>query len=110
MGMLLFYFLFLFFIVIILFYSETNANCSLEIWVLLEFGVTESWTRLTTIGLSLDLERPLGFWKRGELFIVNREGQLVLYDPFKQTKKKLQIKGIKGTFQIVHHTPSSIAV
>jgi hypothetical protein len=89
---------------------SSNPKCDLEIWVLLEFGVKESWTRLATIGLSMDLERPLGLWKRGELFMVNSEGQLVLYDPFTQTKKSLQIHGIDRTFQIVRHTPSSVVV
>jgi hypothetical protein len=86
-------------------------KCSdLEIWVLLEFGVKESWTRLTTIGLSIDFERPLGFWKRGELLTVNREGQLVLYDPFTRTKKNLHVVDATRTLDIVLHTPSSIAV
>jgi hypothetical protein len=52
--------------------SKMNPKCpDLDIWVLLEFGVKESWTRLTTIGISIDLKRPLGFWKRGELLMVN---------------------------------------
>jgi len=83
---------------------------NLEIWVLLEFGVKESWTRLSTVGLSMDLERPLGLWKRGELLMVNSEGQLVLYDPLTHTKKNLQVDGIERTFQIVLHSPSSVAV
>ena len=33
------------------------------------------------IGGFLGLERPVGFWKNGELFVENREGQLVLCDP-----------------------------
>jgi hypothetical protein len=53
------------------FSSKMNPKCfDLDIWVLLEFGVKELWTRLTTIGLSIDLKRPLGFWKRGELLTV----------------------------------------
>ena len=42
--------------------------------------------------------------------MVNSEGQLVLHDPFTQTKKSLQINGIDRTFQIVVHTPSSIVI
>ena len=58
----------------------------------------------------MDLERPLGFWKRGELLMVNSEGQLVLYDPLTDTKKNLQVDGVERTFQIVLHTPSTVAV
>jgi hypothetical protein len=90
--------------------SKMNTKCWLDIWVLLEFGVEDSWTRLTTLGLPMDLERPLGFWKGGELFMENSEGQLVLYDPFTRTRRNLQIDAIKKTFQIVLHTPSSVAV
>jgi hypothetical protein len=34
-----------------------NAKSSFKIWVLLEFGVKESWTKVTTTGLPMDLER-----------------------------------------------------
>ena len=88
---------------------SSYPKCDLEIWVLLEFGVKESWTRLATIGLSMDLEWP-GFWWRGELFMVNSEGQLGLYDPFTPAKKSLQINGVDRTFQIVLHRPISVVV
>ncbi|XP_062173720.1 F-box/kelch-repeat protein At3g23880-like [Alnus glutinosa] len=82
-------------------HADTNIKMSLEIWVLLEIGVKESWRRFISIEPPMDLERPLGFWKNGELFMLNREGQLVLYDPFTQTKNHLQIKWLKDSFQVV---------
>ncbi|XP_059458064.1 F-box protein At3g07870-like [Corylus avellana] len=87
--------------------SFTNIKMSLEIWVLLEFGVKESWIRFVSIEPPMDLERRLGFWKNGKLFMENSEGQLVLYDPFTQTKKNLQIEGLKESFEVVLYTQSS---
>ncbi|KAL4600144.1 hypothetical protein ACB092_11G177000 [Castanea dentata] len=66
-----------------------KKKVSFSIWVLLEFGVEESWTKLFRIGHYFDFGRPLCFCKNGELFMENREGQLVLYDPFTQTTKKI---------------------
>jgi F-box interacting protein len=87
-----------------------NIKMSLEIWVLLEFGVKESWTRFVSIEIPMDLGRPLGFWKKGKMFMENSEGQLVLYDPFTQTKNYLQIEGLKESFEVVLHTQSSVAI
>jgi len=73
----------------------------LDIWVMLEFGVSESWTRLLIIELPLHLERPLMFWKNGELFMDNSEGQVVLYDILAQTETNLQFGGLWGTPKVV---------
>ena len=39
----------------------------LDIWVLSEIGVEESWTKLSAIGLISRVERQLGFWMNGKL-------------------------------------------
>jgi F-box interacting protein len=87
--------------------SSANIKMSLEIWVLLEFGVKESWIRFVRIEHPVDLERRLGFWKNGKLLMENSEGQLVLYDPFTQTKTNLQIEGLKESLEVVLYTQSS---
>ncbi|XP_065638999.1 F-box/kelch-repeat protein At3g23880 [Quercus suber] len=69
-----------------------------DIWVLLEFGVKESWNKLFTITTPSTWRRPLGFWKNGELFIENGNNQLVLYDPFTKIEKNLQLNGIEKYF------------
>ena len=70
----------------------------LDIWVLIEFGVKESWNKLFTITTPSTWRRPLGFWKNGELFIENGNSQLVLYDPFTKIEKNLQLNGIEEYF------------
>ncbi|XP_059434974.1 F-box/kelch-repeat protein At3g23880-like [Corylus avellana] len=73
----------------------------LDVWVMLEFGVSESWTRLLGIELPLHLERPLGFWKNGELFMQDIEGQVVLYDLLADTETNLQFEGYRRTIKVV---------
>jgi F-box interacting protein len=82
-------------------FPEEEEYMHLDIWVMLEFGVSESWTRLLSIDLPSHLERPLGFWKNGELFMQNREGQLVLYDLLSQTETNLQFEGYRRTLKVV---------
>ena len=82
-------------------YSSMSDNLGFDIWVLLEFGVKESWTKLITIDPSLDLKRPLLFWKSGQIFMENTKGQLVLYDPFTQATKNVQLDGYKGSVRVV---------
>jgi F-box interacting protein len=68
---------------------------SLVIWVLFEFGVKESWTKLINIPVLLNHpEKPLGLWRDRGLIIQNEKGQLVLYDLLTHAKKDvLQIHG-----------------
>lgn len=82
-------------------YSSLSDNLGFDIWVLLEFGVEESWTKLLTIDPSLDLKRPLLFWKCGQILMENTKGQLVLYDPFTQTTKNVQLDGHEGPLRVV---------
>jgi F-box interacting protein len=82
--------------------EERKIKKDLEIWVMLEFGVNESWTRLIIIQLPLHLEIPLRFWKNGELFMENSEGQMVLYDLLAQTETNLQFEGYGGTLKVVY--------
>lgn len=97
-------------VAMIVFPSKEEDERFFDIWVLLEFGVKESWTRLVRIGSFSGLERPLGFWKKGELFMENREGQLVLFDPFKRRVRNLQVDGVKGSLQVFVYTQSSVSI
>jgi len=56
-----------------------NAKCSLGVWVLLEFGVKESWTRLTTIGLPMDLEM-YGYLTEFPKFVMLKHGYFGNFD------------------------------
>lgn len=46
-------------------FSSMSDNLGFDIWVLLEFGVKESWTKLITNDPLLDLETPFLFGSVG---------------------------------------------
>ncbi|XP_059440625.1 F-box/kelch-repeat protein At3g23880-like [Corylus avellana] len=69
---------------------RSRSSCGLVIWVLFEFGVKESWTKLINLRLSIENPgRPLGLWKNRELIIQNAKGQLILYNLLTHTKKEV---------------------
>ncbi|GMI65279.1 CONSTITUTIVE EXPRESSER OF PR GENES 1, CONSTITUTIVE EXPRESSER OF PR GENES 30 [Hibiscus trionum] len=59
---------------------------SIEIWVM-----SGSWTKLFIIESVPGIDMPLGFWKNGELFFENSDGELVLFDPSTRELKNLGI-------------------
>uniref|UniRef100_A0A2N9H466 F-box associated domain-containing protein n=1 Tax=Fagus sylvatica TaxID=28930 RepID=A0A2N9H466_FAGSY len=72
-----------------IYYADTvlGSETCFDIWLLHEFGVEESWTKLITIGPLTQINRALGFWKNEySLFLENTDGQLVLYDFSTQEK------------------------
>lgn len=97
-------------VAMIVFPKKEEEEIFFDIWVLFEFGVKESWTRLVRIEGFFGLERPLGFWKYGQLFVESREGQLVLCDPFTQRVRNLYVDGIKGSLQVLDYMQSSVSI
>jgi F-box interacting protein len=72
------------------FEERRSRSSGLVIWVLFEFGVKESWTKLMNLPLSIENPgRPLGLWKNRELIIQNAKGQLILYNLLTHTKKEV---------------------
>jgi F-box interacting protein len=72
------------------FEERRSGSSGLVIWVLFEFGVKESWTKLMNLRLSIENPgRPLGLWKNRELIIQNAKGQLILYNLLTHTKKEV---------------------
>ena len=42
----------------------------------------------------MGIEKPLGFWKNESLFLINNDGQLLLYDSSTQEMTNLQVDGL----------------
>ena len=70
-------------VAMIVFPSKEEDERFFDIWVLLEFGVKESWTRLVRIGS---------------------------FDPFKRRVRNLQVDGVKGSLQVFVYTQSSVSI
>ncbi|XP_062160487.1 F-box/kelch-repeat protein At3g23880-like [Alnus glutinosa] len=86
-----------------------------DIWVLLEIGVKDSWTKLFTIGPFIQINDigwpgPLGFWKNDLMLIVKSDGQLALYDPSSKQLTNLQIHGDIMCFQLVTYMETLVSV
>ena len=50
------------------------------IWVMMEYGLSESWMILLVINVAQSVERLVGFRKNGDLLILADGGQLISYD------------------------------
>ncbi|GFY99066.1 hypothetical protein Acr_13g0004670 [Actinidia rufa] len=76
------------------------------VWVMKEYGVAESWTRLFSINLTGilsnttgKLDNVLGFRKNGELLLSTSKERLLSYDPKAQT---MTDTGIREETPIMH--------
>ncbi|XP_065620779.1 F-box/kelch-repeat protein At3g23880-like [Quercus suber] len=77
-------------------YGGAGPHCNLakkyDVWVMIEYGVVESWTKLYVIDLSERLGRVIGFKKNGEVLItfpdryLSCKSDLSLYEPYNQRK------------------------
>ncbi|EEF49430.1 hypothetical protein RCOM_1447640 [Ricinus communis] len=83
-----------------------SSDCSfgvefIDIWIIYEYGVKESWTKLFTVSSLPCVERPLGFWRNGELFMATWSGQLLIWNPGTEIITEFQIDGVPEPLQIV---------
>ncbi|XVE72499.1 hypothetical protein DITRI_Ditri11bG0044200 [Diplodiscus trichospermus] len=101
----------------------------LEIWVMKDYNVKESWIKQFSIGAympkclkqKLDRDRPLKIWKNasngkvvrvlcllenGEILLEYKNRVLVCYDPKKGKFRDLAFQGIPNWFQTVVHAAS----
>ena len=91
---------------LVTFIREQLENC-FHIWSLLAFGDRESWSKLFTIGPLMGIKKPLGFWKNESLFLINNDGQLLLYDSSTQEMTSLQVDGLP--LQMITYVESLIS-
>ncbi|GFS45398.1 hypothetical protein Acr_00g0095880 [Actinidia rufa] len=79
------------------------------IWVMKEYGLSESWTKLLVINVGHSVERLVGFRKNGDLLILADGGQLISYDTEAASSTKLGIGGTIGyrcLFKLESYTES----
>ncbi|KAF5751171.1 hypothetical protein HS088_TW02G00181 [Tripterygium wilfordii] len=68
------------------------------IWVMNEYGVAESWTKLLNIDFWSGLRKVLGLRNNGEVLLVKNDGELVSHDPWSKRSSKLEIHGESSSF------------
>ncbi|TMW89694.1 hypothetical protein EJD97_016793 [Solanum chilense] len=95
--------------------SATRHKCQdyVEIWVMKDDGVKESWTKCMKIicdeiGLIIGAVQPLFFQRNGELML-QHGGTLLCYSPLTKTLREPRISGMPRSFEAVVHVGSLVS-
>ncbi|KAK9291829.1 hypothetical protein L1049_019779 [Liquidambar formosana] len=101
-----------------LYMSGFDPTCSypdVEIWVMKEYGVEESWTK------EIFIKHPKEKWwemyylklikvlKNGEILLLCNS-YLVWYNPGKESFRRLEFDGVPSTVEAISHVPSFVSL
>lgn len=95
---------------VLTYYYKERERC-FDMWVMREYGIEESWTKIFTVGpFTGVVERPVGYSKKGEVFLQNKNGQLIRYDPWTNEIKNIGIPHPKHSFQVISYKESLVSI
>lgn len=83
-----------------------SGACS--VWVMRDYGVFETWTKLYNITLPDFLSRTLGFRKNGEILITSDTGELISYDSATKTMTNTIIQGSSYSLKVLSFVESLV--
>ncbi|XVF69223.1 hypothetical protein PTKIN_Ptkin11bG0063700 [Pterospermum kingtungense] len=86
-------------------YPKMGTEESFYLWVM-----NGSWTRKFSIESVSGVNKPLGFWKKGELFIESSNCELVLFDPALGELKNLDFHAHWKTMQLSAYFESLVPI
>ncbi|KAE8674668.1 Detected protein of unknown function [Hibiscus syriacus] len=86
-----------------IFYPREGTDNSFDLWVM-----NGSWTKQFNVESVLRVERPLEFWKNGELFLESSGQELVLFDSSIQELRNLGIHAYQKTMHITAYVESLV--
>ncbi|XP_059301380.1 F-box protein At3g07870-like [Lycium ferocissimum] len=89
-------------------YQREIDGGSCEVWVMKNYGVLESWSRLYRINLVEDMEKVVGFRSNGEVLFSTKGNEMVCYDPNSGDKKDLGIRGSSRSFYVQNYVESLV--
>ncbi|KAK3025701.1 hypothetical protein RJ639_041706 [Escallonia herrerae] len=87
---------------------NSSDQTSFDIWLMTEYGVAESWTKHSTIGPLVQVERPVLFSKY-ELLLEKANGQLVSYHLKSKILKEFQVYGAQESFRALVYSESLVS-
>lgn len=106
--------------------AASDASGGLEIWIMKEYNVKESWTKELYIEsflpreelrrmnartlLSTSIFRAICRFRSGKVLLEHRSKALVLYDPVHETYEDLNIDGAPAWFRMVVHVGSLVSI
>ncbi|XP_060190420.1 F-box protein At3g07870-like [Lycium barbarum] len=84
-----------------------------EIWIMKDYGVKESWTKClkivcSEVGLMIGAVRPLLFQRNGEVML-QHGGTLFCYNPLTKKLRELRISGMPRSFKAFIHVGSLVS-
>ena len=81
------------------FFKSALTCCS--VWVIKEYGVAESWTKLYDIDVGVIIWQVVGFAKIGEVLVINTvNGELLSYNPSSQQISYIDISAQLAPFYL----------
>jgi len=96
--------------------GDSGESDHVDIWVMNEYGIKESWTKnfvITNLVFErhhLDYYQPIMILDSGEILILLNEGSLLSYDPREEVFNYLSTYGVRSKFQAIAHIPSFISL
>ncbi|KAK9285717.1 hypothetical protein L1049_024916 [Liquidambar formosana] len=83
----------------------------LDIWVMKDYAVQESWTKEFVIPLySGSLFHPIKYLTNGDILMVYAEQALVSYNYAKKRLRYLDIRGVDSKYEAIVHTPNLVSL
>lgn len=89
-------------------YNKETGQESCCVWVMRDYGVAESWTKLYNISIPERLTRTIGFRKDGEVILSLSNNELVSYDLVNSKIKELGIVGNIRSFYVGTYVESLV--
>ncbi|OMO91946.1 hypothetical protein CCACVL1_06944 [Corchorus capsularis] len=86
--------------------DDFSGQC--HVWVMKEYGVEETWTKLLSFGKWGEVPEVAAFRKDGGLIVKTFKGEMVSYYPERSEAKKLGIGGEFEYFIVVRHMESLV--
>ncbi|CAM8908728.1 unnamed protein product [Rhodiola kirilowii] len=87
-----------------------NMSKSIDVWVMKEYGVAESWIKQSSIRLFSGVSRPVGCFKNGELILQNNKDKLFLYNPVTKKFGTLPLCSAKYVYDVHSYAESLVSV
>ncbi|KAG5592120.1 hypothetical protein H5410_042634 [Solanum commersonii] len=78
----------------------SGASCECEVWVMRQYGVLESWSRLYRINLVTTMMKVVGFRNNGAVLFSTRSNDLLSYNPNNEQNRGLGIQGSSHPFYV----------
>lgn len=78
------------------------------VWVMEEYGLADSWTKLYTVDLRGGLRNLIGFLRNGVVIGTTVRGKLLSYDPITSRIENLRLRGAIGGFHVDSYMESLV--